>query len=81
MRLTAKAPLTEESILSQLKEGNITFFNGDASLSNIHVVRRGYLQTRIRAMDFASAVNRTIKKLGFTVPRRLRKLLARVFEG
>jgi len=81
MRLIREGELTLEFVLGELKAGRVTFRQGDRSLDQLSAVARGARRARIHAMDLAHAINRRLRHLGVSVPKPVRRAIARVMEG
>ncbi len=74
-------PLTQDSVLGELKSGNVKIYNGNDLMTDIGGVSRVVRRARIHAMDFAHFVNRSLRRAGIKLPKPVRSALARFMEG
>ena len=73
--------LSEDFVLEQLKQGHVTFFKGDAPLSEFSRPLRAMLRARIAAMDMAHKVNKGMADKGWRLPPAVRRLFRILVEG
>ena len=79
--LRRSVPLTQVSVLEALRSGDFDVHMNGQDLRAMNALQRTLKRTRIRAMDLAHHVNKTLAKWGLGIPHGLKRLLRKGMEG
>ena len=81
LRLTRRGTLTETFVLGELRTGAFEVLKGARALDDYRLLERSYARCKIRIMDIAHSVNRTLARGGMRVPYPVKRRLRKLFEG